>query len=236
MEALESNNELLLDGVKDPIDRLYKVSTWIRNPSSRFASSKALQHKDIDTETEVDLVQAYEPFEIDYVASVFSQHGKQIDRNLTRQKSAQDDKDEAFLVRRIARSNVQRRQQFAYWKKHREKLNQHAKAVTNRPEFSTVPRAALHGPLTDLREDFTPLAPAAHSVTTASQLRFSQLTIKEDKSQVSVSEYAPSMAQVGRDVLDFPPAPKLRPGESFFECPYCFTICSKQLLNEKAWK
>lgn len=37
----DSDIDLLLDNIRDPIDQLYKLSIWIRNPSSRFASSKA---------------------------------------------------------------------------------------------------------------------------------------------------------------------------------------------------
>lgn len=73
---MESDVDLLLDGIKDPIDRLYKLSTWIRNPSPRFASLKALHHQQIDSETNVDLLQASEGSDYDYVSSLFLQYRK----------------------------------------------------------------------------------------------------------------------------------------------------------------
>lgn len=37
----ESDMDLLLESVLDPIDRLYKLAVWIRNPATRLTSSKA---------------------------------------------------------------------------------------------------------------------------------------------------------------------------------------------------
>ncbi|KAF2729894.1 hypothetical protein EJ04DRAFT_501555, partial [Polyplosphaeria fusca] len=59
----ESDMDLLIGGIRDPVDRLYKLSTWIRNPSSRFASAKALQHTRVDLDTHIDLLEAYRPFD-----------------------------------------------------------------------------------------------------------------------------------------------------------------------------
>lgn len=58
----DSDMTLLLDGIRDPIDCLYKLSTWIRNPSFRFASSKMQNYRQIDPETGVDFLQAVERF------------------------------------------------------------------------------------------------------------------------------------------------------------------------------
>jgi hypothetical protein len=67
----ESELDLLLDSVRDPIDRLYKVSTKIRNPSSRLGSSKAANHQQIDEETGVDFLRAVEQADYDYIRSLF---------------------------------------------------------------------------------------------------------------------------------------------------------------------
>ena len=234
LQEVGSSTELMLDSIKDPIDRLYKVSTWIRNPSSRFASSKALQHQQIDPETNVDLLQAFEPFELDYVRSVFLQHGNKLETD-----NLFDDVGEEeglFLVRRIARSNVHRRRLFAYWKKHREKLRQHASAVKDHIEMDHGPTLDISSPIVYLQQHPTPLRVPAQSVTTASHLDVSQLTIRDDRSHVSVSEYAPSVSQSSSEVVDFPAAPKAPKGEKYFECPYCFTLCPRALLEAKAWK
>lgn len=72
----ESELDLLLDSVRDPIDRLYKVSTKIRNPSSRLGSSKAANHPQIDEETGVDFLRAVEQADYDHIRSLFLQYQK----------------------------------------------------------------------------------------------------------------------------------------------------------------
>jgi hypothetical protein len=52
----------------------------------------------------------------------------------------------------------------------------------------------------------------------------------------SVSEYGPLIWQLSKDIVNFPPAPLLPPSEKAFECPYCFTLSSGEVLAEKAWK
>ena len=117
LQSLESDADALLDSIQDPINRLYKISTWVRNPSSRFYSTKAQCRKKMDPETGIDLFQTFELLDLDYVASIFVQY----------KNPGQDD-----LERRIALSISRRRRQFAYWKSHREKLNMHTLAVTER--------------------------------------------------------------------------------------------------------
>ncbi|KAH7176146.1 hypothetical protein EDB81DRAFT_897215 [Dactylonectria macrodidyma] len=73
-EDEDSDIDLLLDGVKDPIDRLYKLSIWIRNPSSRFASSKALRYQQIDPEPSADLLQVVDEFDYDYQFAYWKKH------------------------------------------------------------------------------------------------------------------------------------------------------------------
>ena len=265
-QEIESDIELLLDSIKDPIDRLYKLSTWIRNPSSRFWSSKALHHQEIDPDSGVDLLHAFEGFDYDYVSSLFLQYRKlkalqeypTVNPSENRDREGDDDSadnvwepirtvlsqykvnlcktTESFLVRRIARANAHRRMQFAYWKKHRDKLVQHADAVTKHIEVHKEGFQIKLSEEIPANEAAIPAIAAAQSVTTATRLNIPQLAVRDDQSNVSVSEYAPSTWQPNKEVLDFPPAPKRPPSEKFFECPYCFTLCSNALLAENAWK
>lgn len=257
----DSDIDLLLDSVRDPIDRLYKLSTRIRNPSSRLGSSKALRHQQIDEHSGIDLFQAVEKFEYDYVSSLFLQYrkSKAFEEHQTVKPPEDKDKDnpdnvwepiwpvlsqyqtdllkgtESFLVRRIARANVRRRQQFAYWKKHRDKLTQHMRIFTEhiqaRKEVIPIPIAERQANKISIR-----MVAPAQSVTTASRLNIPQLEGRDDRSTISVSEYAPSVWRPGKEVVDFPAPPKRRPGDKFFECPYCFTVCPTELLADKAWK
>ncbi|RYP59450.1 hypothetical protein DL770_010187 [Monosporascus sp. CRB-9-2] len=265
----ESDMELLVDSVKDPIDRLFKLSIWIRNPATRLASLKAQNFQQIDEETNVNLLDVFEAYDHDHISSLFLQYKKHaaLQENPTvppvEEEENRHDEDEegensdhvwepvrtvllqhknniandteSFLVRRIAQANVRRRQQFAYWRKHRDKLRQHTAAVTEQVPTSSL----VQGPVqtsTGVKVDCgaPPAEALVQSVTTASRLNLPQM--EKTMSTVSVSEYAPSARQPSKDVADFPPPPRIPLTEKFFECPYCFTLCSTALLAEKAWK
>ena len=259
----ESDLDLLLDGVRDPIDRLYKVSTKIRNPSSRLGSSRAANYQQIDEETGVDFLRAVEQADHDHIRSLFLQYQKaralqecdtvEPTKNLVggeddgvwepiRTVLAQHGAAESFLIRRIARANVRRRQHFAYRKMHREKLARHARASISTqsgltsgieiPSHPSFDRQISNDSLIPQAE----LAPPAASVTTATNLNLARLELVENQSMFTVSEYAPSTWQPARDAVAFPPPPTTQSGDKFFECPYCFTLCPRGALAAKAWK
>ncbi len=260
---------MLLDDVRDLLDRLYKVSTKIRNPSTRLGLSKALRHKEIDRETDVDLLRAMEPFDRDYIRSLFLQY--QRDKVLLEHPTVElslgdrgnkgcegDDQirdpicaiissqgQDSYLVLRLARANTRRRQQFAYWKMHREKLIQHTRASVS---LSGIPssgeESALQSQSHQLRRSEGPdntsgliSTPVPPSVTTATHLSVLRIEASaEQQSTISVSEYAPSAWQPVRDLVAFPPPPTDKIGDNFFECPYCMTFCPLRTLRDKAWK
>ena len=263
--AVESDMDLLLDGVRDPIDRLYKVSTKIRNPSSRLGLSRAVDYQQIDEETGVDFLRAVEQADHDHIRSLFLQYQKARalqERDTVEPTKGADEEEyhedgvwepirtvlsqsraaESFLIRRIARANVRRRQQFAYHKMHRDKLARHARAslstqsiFTPGTEIPSQPSIARHVS----NDSFTPqpaLTLPSASVTTATNLNLARLELAESQSMFTVSEYAPSTWQPARDAVAFPPPPIKLPGEKFFECPYCFTLCPREALAAKAWK
>jgi hypothetical protein len=266
----QPGTEILLDAIRDILNRLYKVSTKIRNTSSRSGLSRATRYQQIDPESGVDLLQAIAPFDYDYVRSLFLEYQKLRVSQETKEapplEGSNGNNDDAvcvdavwepirtvlaldqaavasFLVHRISRANTSRRQQFAYWKKHREKLEMHTRASISthvsllptqdtalRFQMDNTPSNNLATPLHDTPMHFAP------TVTTATVLNTTRLEVVSSKSVVSVSEYEPSLWLPARDVVDFPPPPKARPGANSFECPYCFVICSNATLADKAWK
>ena len=262
---LGSDVDLLLDSIRDPIDRLYKVSTWIRKPSSRFASSKALLHQELDPESNVDLLQVAAKFDHDFISSAFLEYRKtkalaeSPDPYPFNPKESEDGCDaiwepmrsvleqyaldvsqgkESFLVSRLARANVRRRQQFAYWRKHRKKLIQHSAPATRQTELTDQPKSFPDFPgsrTRDRLETYVAQMPVP-SVTTATHLEVSQLKPRDDESRISVSEYAPSTYQHSQEIVDFPSPPTHSSSSKFFECPYCFTLCPKAVLTPRAWK
>lgn len=254
--------ELLLDSVRDPIDRLFKMSTKIRNPSTRLGSSKAANHQQVDEETGVDFLEAIKGADVDYVKSAFLEYPKvkacqenypaeetegppgenddgvwePIRTVLTQERERERTGGNSYLIERIAQANSRRRQQFAYWAKHRDKLHNHTKAYqTQKGQLPTAQRHELSEFLSKL--ELTP--GAVPSVTTATNLNIARLESSEHRSNWTISEYAPSTRQAADASVDFPPAPKIQrktPTDKFFECPYCFFLCPREMLADKAWK
>ncbi|KAK2607025.1 hypothetical protein N8I77_005734 [Diaporthe amygdali] len=262
----ESEIDLLLDGIRDPINRLFKVSTKIRNPSTRIGSSKAALFQKIDEETGVDFLQVIRKEDYDYVRSVFLEYQKNRacqehdPRAPPGETTIGDDQDEvwepirtvllnertgtdSFLIGRIAQANTLRRRQFAYWARHRDKLHHHTKTSLSAKAPEVGLRDAPAADLPKMGELPSLLAitkeVAVPSVTTATNLNIARLEAMDDRSTWTVSEYAPSTWKPSREVIDFPPAPRpsrKTPFNEFFECPYCFTLCPRETLADKAWK
>ncbi|KAF3130557.1 hypothetical protein TWF594_010313 [Orbilia oligospora] len=249
--------EMVVDSIKDPIDRLYKLSTWIRNPSTRFASSKILSHKQIDEETGVDLLEEFNSFDFNYIESLFAQYRK------SKAQDEYDSKDiiepeekprsprlsphqvdnsisptELSLIPRLAHANGRRRQQFSYWRRHREKLALH---TTNIGDNYKRHNLASKGEHNHIHKVFNEPDQIAHplSVTTATRLNIPQqmaIAVNDSLSIVSVSKYATSNWSPDNEKLDFPAPPKCPEGQKFIECPYCFTLCPRNILETEAWK
>ncbi|UKZ72547.1 hypothetical protein TrVFT333_000178 [Trichoderma virens FT-333] len=261
---MESDMDLLLDSIKDPVDRLYKMAVWIRNPSTRIASSKARNFQQIDEKTNIDLFKSYETFDYDYVSSLFLEYekNKALQENPTAQHhDATGDNEEpavgdqvwepirqtlelnrikisngneSYLVHRIAQANGLRRRQFAYWRKHKGKLREHT-AVTVELLSHKLPTGD------NIIQDESKRHKAPLTVTTATQLHPShgagkELLENENIMPLAVSEYAPSAWNPSKDIVSFPLPPKVSTADEFFECPYCYTICPASILSEKAWR
>lgn len=284
--------DILLESICDVIDRLFKLSTKIRNPSTRLKLFKAQTYRNVDQDTGVDLIDAFGHHDYDYVLSVFSDYYKKAPTELlgdntstlqtpnnktehwhrtencslceSRQAILEDmksnqmeeehsdviekthdrDPDLAdFLIHRIARANAQRRKQLGYWKKHHSKLEKHTEiALEHRASekssaylgaLITVEKKENSSQKNPVRAEGLLVTP---TVTTATRLQPALITQQDTKSDISITEYAPSDYHPGRESVDFPPPPKVPSGEKFFKCPYCFTICPRRLLVEKAWR
>lgn len=254
--------ELLLDSVRDPIDRLFKMSKKIRNPSTRLGSSKAVNHQQVDEETGVDFLEAIKGADVDYVKSAFLEYQKvkacqenhpaevtegpsgenddgvwePIRTVLAQERERERTGANSYLIERIAQANSRRRQQFAYGAKHRDSLHNHTKAYqTQKGQLPTAQRHKVSEYLSKLE----PTPGAVPSVTTATNLNIARLESLEHQSNWTISEYAPSTRQAADASVDFPPAPKIQrktPTDKFFECPYCFFLCPREILADKAWK
>ena len=221
------------ESIKDVIYRLFRLSTKLRNPSTRLRSSKAQQYRILDGD--VDLFEKYEHFDLDYVRSVFQQYRNglsQDDPNAIESRAQSALLTEHYLVKRIARANVMRRRQFAYWKHHRLKLEQHTDlAVRASPQKEQA--RVLDNRASNIEMSLPNFAPP--SISTATQLHPKLVDYEDVGSIISVSEYTPTSNFEADDVI-FPQPPNVNQSEKFFECPYCFTTCARRTGKANAWK
>lgn len=299
----QSYIDILLEVIVGLVNRLFKLSTKIRNTSTRLGFSRARYFQSIDEDTGVDLIKAFAHYDDDYVRSVFLQYRLEAPEEIRAQEkqdsssatatenfwhkteacelcqshgsvpegSTTSDEDQVYedleeeeeqsyedkrqlqnqigahyLIHRIARANNQRRQQFGYWKEHYSKLQKHTETAleTPRPRLLVEHDRHLDSVAVEGQEQHVNIRSALQissllappTVTTATRLEPSLLNRMDERSVTSVSEYAPSSWAPDRENIGFPPPPKKPLGEKFFECPYCFTICPRQMLSDKAWR
>lgn len=233
--------EVLLGSIKDVIDRLFRLAIQLRSPDTRLRSSRAQKFQILDDG--VDLFECFHEFEFDFVSSLFrhfrrgpkSVHAAEYmappDKN---SKTFVDDEESRYLIERIALANVARRRQFAYWRQHHLKLEEHTKAAIAARKASEPTKFASGLPTPP---DLAPMnAAPAMTISTATQLLTPAQEFNDIASMVSVSEYMASSAGEYADIVIFPPPPYVPANSKFFECPYCFTTCAKKTSKLKAWQ
>ncbi|KAL1626535.1 hypothetical protein SLS54_002697 [Diplodia seriata] len=111
--------------IVDIINSLYRLSIRIRNPTIRIRSLKAATYRQIDPDTGVDVLSQYAEYDRGYVADSLAQ----LRAGFPQRKN----EDVAFLVDRLSKAITKRRQQFKYWKRHRDKLSIPAPAKEDVP-------------------------------------------------------------------------------------------------------
>ncbi|KIY01465.1 uncharacterized protein Z520_03017 [Fonsecaea multimorphosa CBS 102226] len=244
----EQDFSLILESIAETINCLYKVATRIRNPATRTLTKKVLDFAILDRETGVDLTEDYALLDREHLREVFrdyrSAHGQ---RPPKEQGISPQDLDLArgepleFLAQRLAQANTIRRKQFAYWSRHRMKLDKALEATARvvrvqQPQqqqqasrsISTIARSAY------VADSVVPSLP-----TTATTLDPAQIDLEDAKSVATVSDYAESIRSISttrREAAEIPEPPSKLKGQRYFECPYCLTLCSGAYLGRKTWR
>ncbi|KAK2813236.1 hypothetical protein FQN50_000914 [Emmonsiellopsis sp. PD_5] len=211
-ETPESDLELLVDSLKDPITRLCHLGSLSRGQSRTLISPSALHHQQFDAK-----------FDHDYVNSLFLQYRKSkilkefpVGEAL---ESAHGDEDADNVPPRTLLSQCNAElsgvtdSQFSYWKSCHDKTVQETRASIQSKEPNETVNPASQGGIV-----------------------VSQRTLRDYQSTVPISEYAPSMVTADDEIVEFPPPPREQVAEDFFRCPYCFTLCPKTFLRDSAWK
>ena len=157
----EQELSLILESIAETINCLYKIATRIRNPATRILSKKVFQFKMTDRETGVDLAEEYALLDREHVREVFRDYrSTSVSNPLEEREISPQDLNSArrepleVLPHRLAQANTIRRKQFAYWSRHRKKLDavpqtaaqavRVQRAQSPRASYTLVPVAALN--------------------------------------------------------------------------------------------
>jgi hypothetical protein len=211
----ESIADLLLSSTTANIDKLYRLSFKIRNPAMRLGFSKSLKYQEFDPETGVNLMDQFREHDQRHLEQLFASY----------RSSSPVDFEKDFLVRRLAKANTRRRQQFGYWKKRRAQFENVVKTDELLPESENGPN--LNVPV---------IRTAASRPSTATHLDASKVKLDDSVSMVSSLTVVDIKDDGNGDCFFIPPPPKhLWDGEEF-ECPYCFTLCPRKMLYQTAWQ
>lgn len=227
-EYAESDDDeinLCLNEIKDILNRLYQLASRIRSSTTRAVSAKALTFQKLDVETGVDVFEQYAFFDRAHVEQLFRQFlpsGENVDTL-----------EQDLLLQRMSNAITNRRRVFAHAKRHRAKVahaqddvptdvKDHKKVQKEKPEVqSDLP---LRPP------------PSAADLSVPTTATFLDPKLPADiASHISESIYAPTARGPDDEAVEMPPPPDIGNAE-YFECPYCFIICSKEYTKEKPWR
>ena len=202
------------------IDRLFKLSIAIRNPSIRTATSKALSYVEKD-ELGNDTFLLFEQFTIKRIQLRYPELPE-------------------HLATRLAKSISRRRRLFLYRRRHRKKLEIIEQDSHNVPVFPEAGQVAgartavLHPedvPTQSEQRAPTLLSRTILSQTTATEYVPRLETPSEGSSVVSVS----MISGISRESeICIPPV--LPADGKDFECPYCFCILHGKTQRKRLWE
>ncbi|KAF2230784.1 hypothetical protein EV356DRAFT_324935 [Viridothelium virens] len=221
-----------LQSVERTIDRLYRLSFAIRQPSITRQNTKAEKSPVIDDEG-------------NNIDSEFEEYALQV----TTHRFPEAPKE---LRERLARGILIRRKRFLYRQSHQEKLklrtattvdtNEERKrgAVSDIDTATTVRgfRVFAEPPVqgrTDGREAVgIPILPSQTSASTVIKDLIHVEKIKEDEESKQSTIFTNPMTKTSPVLV--PDAPKLAPGSKEFECPYCCIILPISHAKASKWR
>ena len=219
--------KLVLESITDALDRLFRLATKMRDPTTRQIPPRVYSYKDVDKVTGVNVVEEYAKCDRQHILELFSCLGKTAPEGPCH-----------YLIDRLSRANTLRRQHFGYWRRRRKKL----KVVQSQSDIPMVPvtekaQTNLPGGTGEAAE---PVQASTRTVSskpyTASELDPTRINFEDEKSNVSVSEYHSSATAPDNEFIVWPAPPSKLQGRKHFECPYCFTLCTVGYLEKRAWK
>jgi hypothetical protein len=198
-----------LTNISTTVNRLYALSFRVRNPKMRTGLSKALSYKEVDSETGVDLMEAY-----------MERDSRRLEE-LFRTWRVGDEAGPQFMVERLARANMNRRKQFKYWERRKIKYQYYHSVATGCRWLRELET-------TSIQRNTRPSEPSTATSPNTS-------VILETESTVSTDTFVVTSGGTF-DPLELPPPPVVDADSPEFECPYCFTICAEETAGPHAWR
>lgn len=235
--------------VVDILDNLYKFSRIVRTPALHTRYLKAASYKKIDRETGIDLIVQFKEADYAYVSESFLSNRRE--NGIPNPEISLED---AHLIMRFASAITKRRQQFMYWKRHRDKLGVHAR--TEDFEVSTVITPETIGPSEsiapntqapellpkiELDKGITINAAVAESLVGKTDLTATTATIfiptdNASEDGQTTTSFATTARGLDGTKIELPAPPKSAiPGKDF-ECQYCFAIVPSRYQSSRAWR
>ena len=203
-----------LANIGDTIDRLYRLSFRTRNPATRLGFSKPKRYRLI-AEDGTDLSESVIAIDIQHVDDLMATH----------LKMPPEESRNHFLVKRLAKANTTRRQQFGLWRRHRLKVEQQIE------ETGGSKNVALHK---DSGTTSQQTPDTMSQPTTATKIDAS-ICLDDSQSIFTSSSFtALSREDQGREIV-IPRLPDKVRGMDF-ECPYCYILCPGRISDGSAWK
>lgn len=233
----------------DILDNLYKFSRMVRMRALHTRFLKAASYKKIDRETGIDLIAQFKTADYEYVKEAFLSFRRE--NGISNLEILLED---AHLIKRFANAITKRRQQFLYWKRHRDKLGVHVR--TEDFEVSTViapeilepveapasgPHAPALPPIADLNMQVTISQIVPESSRGKTDLTATTATIfiptdnLSDTAQTTTS-FATTARGLDGTKIELPALPKSATPGKDFECQYCFAIVPSRYQSSRGWR
>ena len=220
----ESISSIVLENIRLIIDRLYKLAFQIRNPATRMGLSKARDYREIDQETGVDIMDCYAFFDLRHLVEKAARYGDK----------SREECENNFLIQRLARANTDRRRQFAYWRRHKLKLDKAEKAVARNSGNKANAQVRVTPTLSNSYQG--PEKNTVSHPSTATRLDVRNVNLNDTSSACTSSSHGTLFKEDDEDNIKIPPLPEKYCLDDAFECPYCYVLCSRRVSKNMAWE
>ena len=223
-----------LSSIVDCLNNLYRLSYKIRNPALRPTTAKAMLYKEIDPETNVDILDKYHDLDVSHIDELL---------RLLRQGRRPPEGFIDFMAPRLAAAVTLRRRCFKYWQKHSKKLSRAVEIAEVIPELPGLDLSNMRlneGPENAQIQGGPgfkpPTAAPASTIFSKTDATPYDPNLDDKTERETVMSFVSTALDTDGKGIDLPgPPPQAKRGEEF-TCPYCYVLCPAKQGRGKAWK